>query len=444
MKANFLKSVFLVALTASMFTGCVNDDDYKTPVLGACTETSLVKNREVSQISFNAVVAQHTDIDPGVPDVIEAYVTSSDIGGNFFKSISFQTLDGSKAFSIPVDATSTFINYEVGRKVLINLDGLYTDINDGGLRIGALYGNSSGGAEVGRMPLSQFRKSVQRSCTTVSEDDLIQHVTVAQAMNDANINKLIQIDNVQFEPTAITKTYYDVNNDLGGATNWQLQDIAGDGVIFRTSAYSNFAQKPVAPGSGSVRGVMTKYGSDYQFMVRSENDINLTGTRFTTLLNATFSSASDFNAWTPYSVTGAEVWAYSATFGNPGGMAKMSGYGGANHLNEDWLISPVQNLSSLTATARLSFDNAYKFTGDPIICLISNNYVSGDPNAAGVTWTPLTYNLSLGNYVYVNSGLLDISAFTGAGNDNVHIAFKYTSSTSAASTWEIDNVKLVP
>ena len=62
---------------------------------------------------------------------------------------------------------------------------------------------------------------------------------------------------------------------------------------------------------------------------------------------------------------GNEVWAFSSTFGNPGGMAKMSGFATTNHQNEDWLISPTQNLSILSA-ATLSFDNAYKFTGNPI------------------------------------------------------------------------------
>lgn len=124
MKTTFLKSAFLTVLTAGMFSSCVKDDNYATPDLATCTETSLVKNREVSQINATAIVAQHQNIVTGVSDVIEAYPVSSDIGGNFFKSISFQTLDGSKAFSIPVDATNTFINYEPGRKVLIKMDGL--------------------------------------------------------------------------------------------------------------------------------------------------------------------------------------------------------------------------------------------------------------------------------------------------------------------------------
>ena len=448
MKTTILKSVFLVALTVGMFSSCVKDDNYETPKDAGCTETSLVKNREVSQINAGAVVALHTDITNGVSDIIEAYVTSSDMGGNFFKSISFQTLDGSKAFSIPVDATSTFIDFEPGRKVLINLDGLYTDVKDGGTRIGGLFPNSSGGVEVGRLTVAQFNASVKRSCTAVNEDQLVQHVTVADLNTDAYINKLVEVDGVQFSANEIVNnaTYYNYTvgdpNTVGGATNRNIIDIQGNSVIFRTSSYANFAAKTVATGSGKIRGVLTKYGSTYQFMARNLSDISLTNPRFTSLLNESFTAS--IGDWTTYSVTGAEVWTYSATYGNPGGMVKMSGYAGSNHANEDWLISPVQNLSSLTAGAKLSFDNAYKFAGDPIVALVSNNYSgTGDPNLA--TWTPLTGAvLSSGNYVYANSGLLDITAFTGGSNTNVHIAFKYTSNTTTASTWEIDNVKITP
>lgn len=440
MKSTILKSAFFSILFAGLLTSCVKDE-FGTPQLGACTETSLVKNREVSQINAGAIVAVHANITAGVSDVIEAYVTSSDIGGNFFKAISFQTLDGTKAFSIPVDATSTFINYEPGRKVIIKMDGLYTDVKYGGMRIGGLFGNSSGGAEVGRLPETNFKASVNRSCTIVNEDVLVQRVTITQAMSDSYLNKLIEFDNVEFISTDTATTYYDPNNDIGGATNHSLMDIQGNIVIFRTSSYSNFAAHRVAAGSGKVRGIMTKYGTDYQFMVRTENDIKLTGVRFSPLLNESFTSG--IGAWAAISVVGAETWAYSASYGNPGAMAKMSGFATTNKANEDWLISPVQNLSSLT-TASLSFDNAYKFTGDPIVTLVSKNYSgTGSPYAAGVTWTTLAgATLSTGNYVYANSGALSLASFVGAGNNTVYVAFKYTSSILAASTWEIDNVKI--
>ena len=162
------------------------------------------------------------------------------------------------------------------------------------------------------------------------------------------------------------------------------------------------------------------------------------------LLNETFDSGQ--GDWTTFSVTGAQVWTYSPNYGYPGqfnsgGMMKMSGFESGNNINEDWLISPVQDLTSLTNGATLSFQNAYNYSGNPIKVYISNNYSgTGNPNASGVTWTELFPTLSTGGFNYAFSGALNINSFTGSGNDNVYVAFKYTSTSSASSTWEIDNV----
>jgi len=152
----------------------------------------------------------------------------------------------------------------------------------------------------------------------------------------------------------------------------------------------------------------------------------------------------NFPTWVRYSEVGAQVWE-SAAFGNPSGFcAKMSGFASsANNANIDWLISPAQDLSKFTSAA-FAFDNAYSFAGAPIEVYISKNYSgAGNPNAAGVEWTKINgAKLSTGNYVYKFSGVIDISSFAGAGNETVYIAFKYTSTTAASSTWEIDNVKV--
>lgn len=431
MKKTLIKSALFVAIAAGALTSCVNGDDYQTPNM-ECTETTLVKNKDVQAIPASSIVAQYT-----ANDVIEAYVTSSDEGGNFFKSISFQTLDGSKGFSVPVDVTSTFVNLEPGRKVLIPMKNLYTDLYNGGMRIGGLYVNNSGAASVGRLTEAQYKASLNRSCTIVNENDLVKHVTIAQAKNDNLINVLIEIDDVQFDDTAITKNYYDPSNDLGGATNWLLSDAIGNNIIFRTSSFANFAYKPVAGGRGKVRGVLTKFGSDYQFIARTERDINLTNPRRVSLLNESFTS--NFPNWTKFNVTGAQVWTLDTTFGNPGACAKMSGFASGNQTNEDWLISPAVDLTA-TTSALLTFDTATKFAGNALEIYISTDYTTGNPNAA--TWVQQTATLSpsTGSYVWTASGPIDLTPFAG---QNIHIAFKYTSTTSAAATWEVDNVKVV-
>lgn len=269
MKAIFYKPVLFAVLTAGVFAGCVNDDDYAVPTL-ECIETTLVKTMEPQDVHATATAAP---FDGPEGSVIEAYVVSSDLGGNFFKSISLQTLDGSFGFSVPVDVTSYFTKFEPGRKVLIKLDGTYTDIAHSSMRIGALFNG-----QVGRLSFTDYERVLNRSCTVVSEEDLVHVVTIPQAKNNARINTLIELHNVHFREDAVGDTFYDAGNALGGATNHYLVDENGNEVIFRTSSFASYAGNIVPGGTGTVRGVMTKFNNDFQFVARTESDIMFTGT----------------------------------------------------------------------------------------------------------------------------------------------------------------------
>ncbi len=439
MKTKFIKSTLFLAIFAGLVSSCVNDNDYATPQL-VCNDPDLVVTKQVSEIPASNIVAQYTG-----DDVIEAYVTSSDKGGNFYKSISFVSVDGTKGFSVPVDVTNTFTNFEPGRKVFIKMKDLYTDSPTSGaigMRIGGLFVNSSGAASVGRLNALQFSTVLQRSCTKVKEDDIVQHVaTIADAKNDNYLNKLIEIDAIQFENAAITKTYYDASNDVGGATNWNLTDINGNSIIFRTSSFANFAGKPVATGRGKVRGVITKFNNDFQFIARTESDIQLNGPRFFSFEEAF--TASTYGIWNKFSVTGAEQWSLSTGFGNPLPCALMNGFNGSARLNEDWLISPKLDMTNVATFATLNFQTASRFAGPVLQVLVSTDY-AGTGNPTTATWTALSgfaLDLNTASFIWTNSGNVDLSAYKGL--NNVYLGFKYTSTTAAATTWEVDNVRII-
>jgi hypothetical protein len=102
----------------------------------------------VAEIRTNAgaIVTQYT-----YDDIIEAYVVSSDENGNF-KTISLQTLGTTTTpvgFSVPVDASNTYVDFRIGNKVYVK--NQYTDINYGSLRIGGIYVNSYNEGAVGRL-----------------------------------------------------------------------------------------------------------------------------------------------------------------------------------------------------------------------------------------------------------------------------------------------------
>lgn len=149
---------------------------------------------------------------------------------------------------------------------------------------------------------------------------------------------------------------------------------------------------------------------------------------------------TNWDNWTKYSVSGDQVWQLDTQYGNPGNCAKISGYlSGSNYTNEDWLISPAIDLSSVSAV-NLSFQTASRFSGNLLEIKISSDYTgTGDPNNA--TWTDLTATLDTDTsaYTWTGSGNIDISSFSGG---NIYLAFKYTSTTSASTTWEVDNVKI--
>lgn len=139
--------------------------------------------------------------------------------------------------------------------------------------------------------------------------------------------------------------------------------------------------------------------------------------------------------WLKYSVNGAESW-QCTTYGYAGAAVQMSGFNGSNHVNEDWLISPQLNLASYT-TPLLSFWCRTRYSGAFIQVLVSTNYGgSGNPNSA--TWTTVPVTLPTTNSdVWFYTGQIDLTAFK---NQPFYIAYKYTSTTSAAATWRLDDI----
>ncbi|MGI4833072.1 MAG: choice-of-anchor J domain-containing protein [Janthinobacterium lividum] len=151
------------------------------------------------------------------------------------------------------------------------------------------------------------------------------------------------------------------------------------------------------------------------------------------------------DGWSQYSVTGPQVWACTAfghsaadpTASAPNGV-QMNGYASGNIENEDWFISPAFNLSAYNFPL-LSFWSRTTFNGPTLKLRVSTNYSgTGAPSAA--TWTDVNAQFpAAGSDVWTQTAGVNLAAFKGA---KVYVAFVYTSTSSAAARWTLDDIAL--
>jgi len=151
---------------------------------------------------------------------------------------------------------------------------------------------------------------------------------------------------------------------------------------------------------------------------------------------ATLNNVKTFN------ITGDQDW-YASSYGQDD-FAKISGYVSkdtASYDNEDWLVSAAIDLNGFTAPV-MQISQAINYLNDQwdqINILISTDFDGTDVSTA--TWTPVNITtLPTGSsWNFVTSERIDLSAYDG---QTIYVAFKYTSSTTNAATWEVNWLKV--
>ena len=127
---------------------------------------------------------------------------------------------------------------------------------------------------------------------------------------------------------------------------------------------------------------------------------------------------------------------------NDKAYAKVSGY--ANSASQDaesWLISPTMNFANETA-ATISFDYVIN-KGDASLAATNHKLMITDSYTGDfftTNWEEIDFGAENDNtWTFRNTGNIAIPT-QYMGKEAVVIAFKYISTTSASSTWEVNNV----
>jgi len=205
---------------------------------------------------------------------------------------------------------------------------------------------------------------------------------------------------------------------LGGAKFTSENDIkAGDEVV--------------------ICGKITNYNGTIEFAQNNYlvqlNDQTAGGGSSTSGLNTDFTAG--IGDWVIKDVVKPEaltyIWQQTAQYG-----MKASAYlSGKNYATESWLVSPS---FTLTAAATMTFSQAQRYSASgctDLHVMYSTTYTGGDINAS--EWTEVTPSAWPDG---TNWNFIDCTAAIPATAK--YVAFRYTSTDTAAGTWEIKTVKI--
>ena len=196
--------------------------------------------------------------------IIKGRVTTSDQSGNIYKN--FVIDDGTGALTVSVNMKNIYQSYLRGQEVVIDATGLFIGKYNGMLQLGSKLWYESGSVwETSYMEEDVLKAHAQQNgLSNVSEIDTMV-VTIPQLNEYKNnkeefvgmVSRLVKLENVRWE---------DGGKEFAGTANANryVIDEAGNKILFRNSAYSDFSYDLLPYANGDVIGILGVYGTDWQ------------------------------------------------------------------------------------------------------------------------------------------------------------------------------------
>lgn len=469
MKTNKLFTLFTIIAMSFAVTSCVQDDDYTVPsslgdeenellqtLLGTATEVTIAQVKAMYLVESDPGDNAAVLIDENI--YVKGYVSSSDQTGNFFKEFFIQDspTNPTNALKIALNQVDTYNQFNLGREVYVNLNGIYVGeerIENGVITIGGDTETDDFGTTIVRLNEIKSRQHVLRSPLT--EEMVPLEVSLSQ-ITDNLVGVLVSVQNVEFADNLIGETYFDPSESFD--TQRTLQSCEGATYTefnLETSSFANFKNEALPVGNGTLTAVVNKTfdGASLILALNSTDDVNMNNARCT-LLTPIFledfqdvqdNSNLDIPGWVNFAEEGGELWTEQLFSGV--GTAEFSAFATGDDVNIGWLVSPGidmdaqenEILNFKTAQHHLSVDS----DDNGIKVFVSTDFDGSD--VLGATWEEKTANFpttATSWYELIGSGPIDLSSYTGT----LHIAFRVTGAGNdddLTGAFQVDDVAIV-
>lgn len=383
--------------------------------------------------------------------IVKGRVVSSDSTGNVFKNIVIE--DETAALTIAINSYDLYESYQYGQEIVVNVTGLQIGGYNGLMQLGS-ESSYNGQPSMSFMDKDLFAGHAEPDGLSNPAKVVPGVFTIPQLMDIKGDSKqlcltqskLVKINDVKFVDAG--QAFAPNSN-----TDRYIEDKDGNRLNVRCSSYSTFKNDIIPGGYGSVTAILSYYGTDWQLLLidlgglegftpstpsepttpsePSEPDTPDTPSEATVIYTGLESNA---DGWTIDNVSLPDGLTYVWKWDDQYKYMKASAYKEKNYAADSY-ITTMLDLSGYK-TASVVFDHAYKFGQD-----VENALLLVVREQGTADWTKLTIPKWPGgdNWTFVSSGNINLDAYAGK---KIEIGFRYTSTSSAAATWEVKNFKV--
>ncbi len=261
-----------LCISAVLLSSCLKQE-FDSPPDSSQYDPALAVTCAIADVTNGAVDIPTNKARILGDSTIYGIVVADDRSGNIYKQLYIQ--DSSKrGIVVLIDRTNLYADYPVGRKIYVNLKGLYL-VNYRGLPEIVYSFDTAAGSSNG-IPASMVTKFITAGSYPHKVES--QAVTISDLFSSPTkyLNTLITLDNMQFDAASSNVVY----SDAASNTNRTIIDCPFSGKLtMYNSSYSKFRAGITPKGKGKITGIFTIYYTTPQFVLRDTTDVQFTEAR---------------------------------------------------------------------------------------------------------------------------------------------------------------------
>jgi len=203
---------------------------------------------------------------------IYGIVTADDRSGNFYHQIVIQDSSGA-GMTIDIQATYLYNSYPIGRKIYMNLKGLYLASY---ASLPQICGGLDNTGKVINIPSAIASGAITAASypnTVIPSEQRLSNLLLNPTKY---YNLLVQIDSVEFDSTSANQSYAG-SISSGTATNRYIYDCQNLLTLYNSN-YATFQPAVMPAGYGTIKGIFSVYNSA-QFLIRDTSDVRMNSPR---------------------------------------------------------------------------------------------------------------------------------------------------------------------